>query len=49
MVPAALRYYPIGDGRGRVPVELKRMLLIYITQQCLGLLDECVEAAIYNS
>src|SRR5471030_339452 len=44
-----LPYYPKGDGRGRPPIGLERMLRMYIVQQCFGLSDEGVEDAIYDS
>jgi len=49
LVAALLPYYPKGDGRGRPPVGLERMLRMYIVQQCLGLSDEGIEDAIYDS
>src|SRR5699024_10819666 len=42
-------YYPKGDGRGRPPIGLERMLRMYIAQQCFGLSDEGTEDAIYDS
>lgn len=42
-------FYPKGDGRGRPPIGLERMLRMYIVQQCCGLSDEGVEDAIYDS
>jgi len=42
-------FYPKGDGRGRPPIGLERMLHMYIVQQCCGLSDEGVEDAIYDS
>lgn len=48
LVAALLPYYPKGDGRGRPPIDLERMLRMYIAQQCLGLSDEGIEDAIYN-
>lgn len=30
-------FYPKGDGRGRPPIGLERMLRMYIAQQCFGL------------
>ena len=42
-------FYPKGDGRGRPPIGLERMLRMYIVQQCFGLSDEGVEDAIYDS
>jgi IS5 family transposase len=49
LVAALLPYYPKGDGRGRPPVGLERMLRMYIAQQCFGLSDEGIEDAIYDS
>lgn len=49
LVAAILPYYPKGDGRGRPPIGLERMLRIYIAQQCFGLSCEGVEDAIYDS
>ena len=40
LVAVLLPYYPKGDGRGRPPVGLERMLRMYIAQQCFGLSDE---------
>lgn len=42
-------YYPKGEGRGRPPIGLERMLRMYIAQQCFGLSDEGIEDAIYDS
>jgi IS5 family transposase len=42
-------YYPKGEGRGRPPIGLERMLRMYIAQQCFGLSDEGTEDAIYDS
>lgn len=42
-------FYPKGEGRGRPPVGLERMLRMYIAQQCFGLSDEGIEDAIYDS
>lgn len=41
--------YPKGEGRGRPPMGLERMLHMYVAQQCFGLSDEGVEDAIYDS
>jgi len=49
LVAALLPYYPKGDGRGRPPLGLERMLRMYIAQQCFGLSDEGIEDAIYDS
>ncbi|MFS2021636.1 transposase, partial [Massilia sp. CT11-108] len=49
LVAALLPYYPKGEGRGRRPVGLERMLRMYIAQQCFGLSDEGIEDAIYDS
>ena len=42
-------YYFKGQGPGRPPVGLIRMLRMYIAQQCFGLSDEGIEDAIYDS
>jgi hypothetical protein len=42
-------FYPKGEGRGRPPIGLERMLRMYIAQQCFGLSDEATEEAIYDS
>lgn len=42
-------FYPRGQGRGRPPIGLERMLRMYIAQQCFGLSDEGTEDAIYDS
>ncbi len=47
LVAALLPYYPKGDGRGRPPMGLERMLRMYIAQQCFGLSDDGIEDAIY--
>jgi IS5 family transposase len=39
---------PKGDGRGRPPIGLERMLRMYIAQQCLGLSDKGIEDAVYD-
>jgi IS5 family transposase len=49
LVAVLLPYYPKGDGRGRPPIGLERMLRMYIAQQCFGLSDEGIEDAIYDS
>ena len=49
LVAALLPYYPKGEGRGRPPVGLERMLRMYIAQQRFGLSDEGIEDAIYDS
>src|SRR3989304_3304187 len=43
------RFYPKGDGPGRPPIGLARMLRMYVAQQCFGLSDEGIEDAIYDS
>lgn len=48
LVAALMPHYPKGDGRGRPPIGLERMLRMYIAQQCLGLSDEGIEDAIYD-
>jgi IS5 family transposase len=47
LVAVILPYYPKGNGRGRPPIGLERILRI--AQQCFGLSDEGVEDAIYDS
>lgn len=42
-------HYPKGDGRGRPPIGLERMLRMYVVQNCFGLSDEGTEDAIYDS
>lgn len=42
-------FYPRGEGRGRPPIGLERMLRMYIAQQCFGLSDEGTEDALYDS
>ena len=42
-------FYPKGEGRGRPPNWLEKMLRIYIAQQCFGLSDEAIEDALYDS
>ena len=42
-------YYPRGEGRGRPPIGLERMLRMYFLQQWFGLSDEGLEDAIYDS
>jgi len=41
--------YPKGEGPGRPPIGLEKMLRMYIAQQCLGLSDEGIEDALYDS
>ena len=42
-------FYPKGEGRGRPPIGLERMLRMDIAQQCFGLSDEGTEDALYDS
>ena len=42
-------FYPTGNGRGRPPIGLERMLRMCIAQNCFGLSDEGIEDAIYDS
>ena len=42
-------FYAKGDGRGRPPIGVSRMLRMYVAQQCFGLSDEGTEDAIYDS
>ena len=49
LVAVIAPHYPKGDGRGRRPIGLERMLRMYIAQQCFGLSDEGTEDALYDS
>ena len=49
LLSALAPYYPKGQGRGRPPIGLERMLRMYIVQQALGLSDEGIEDALYDS
>lgn len=49
LVGALHAHYPKGEGRGRPPIGLERMLRMYIAQQCFGLSDEGIEDAVYDS
>jgi IS5 family transposase len=42
-------FYPKGEGRGRPPMGVERMLRMYVAQHCFGLSDEGIEDAIYDS
>jgi IS5 family transposase len=42
-------FYPKGEGRGRPPIGVDRMLRMYVVQNCFGLSDEGTEDAIYDS
>lgn len=42
-------FYPAGQGPGRPPLGLVRMLRMYVAQQCFGLSDEGIEDALYDS
>jgi IS5 family transposase len=42
-------HYPTGEGPGRPPVGLERMLRIYFLQQWFNLSDPAVEEALYDS
>lgn len=49
LVAAIEPFYPKGEGRGRPPIGVERMLRMYVTQNCFGLSDEGIEDAIYDS
>jgi IS5 family transposase len=49
LVAVIAPHYPKGDGRGRRPIGVERMLRMYIAQQCFGLSDEGTEDALYDS
>lgn len=43
-------YYPTaGQGPGRPPIDLERMLRLYFLQQWFGLADEALEDTVYDS
>ena len=42
-------HYPKGEGRGRPPIGIERMLRIYCLQQWFNLSDPGVEEALYDS
>ena len=42
-------FFPKGDGRGRPPIGVQRMLRMYIARQCFGLSEEGIEDGIYDS
>lgn len=42
-------FYPKEQGPGRPPIDLERMLRMYVVRNCLGLSDEGMEDAIYDS
>ena len=49
LVAAIAGHYPKGEGRGRPPIWLERMLRMYIAQNCFGLSDGGIEDALYDS
>jgi IS5 family transposase len=49
LLAAVELHYPKGEGRGRPPIGVERMLRMYIAQQCFGLSDEGIEDALYDS
>lgn len=49
LVMVLVPFYSKGEGRGRAPISLVRMLSISIFQQCFGLPDDGTEDAFYNS
>lgn len=42
-------FYPKGEGRGRPPIGLSRMLRMYVAQQSFGLSDKGMDDALYDS
>jgi len=40
LVAAIAPFYPKGEGPGRPPIGLERMLRMVVTQQCFGLSDD---------
>jgi IS5 family transposase len=49
LIAAIAPCYPKGEGRGRPPIGVERMLRMYVAQHCFGLSDEGTEDAIYDS
>jgi len=49
LIKELVPFYPRGEGRGRPPIGLERMLRMYIAQQCFGLSDEGTEDALYDN
>jgi hypothetical protein len=49
LIAALTPHYANGEGRGRPPIGLERMLRMYVAQQCFGLSDEGTEDALYDS
>jgi len=41
-------HYPGSGGPGRPTIGLKRILCMYVAQQCFGLSDKATEDALYN-
>ena len=42
-------HYPVSGRRGHPPIDLERILRMYIVQQCFGFSDEGAEDAVYDS
>ena len=50
LVAAIAPFYPKGQGPGRPPIGLERMLRMVVAQQCFGLSDEGIaDALLYDS
>ena len=49
LVAAIEPFYPKGEGRGRPPIKLERMLRMYVAQNGFGFSDEGCENALYDS
>lgn len=49
LIEKIVPFYPKQGGPGRPPIGLKRILRMYVAQQCFGLSDEGIEDAIYDS
>jgi len=49
LIAAIVPHYPKGEGRGRPPIGVERMLRMYIAQNSFGLSDEGIEDALYDS
>lgn len=46
LIAAIEPHYPKGEGRGRPPLGLERMLRMCVAQNCFGLSDEGTEDAL---
>lgn len=49
LLPGLSSHYPNGEGCGRPSIGMARMLRMYIAQQTLGLSDDGIKDALYDS